>query len=473
MSDLTKITVETGAIRLLTSDQAWHYNVVPVRIVNDKAIFFSENNNDANKISELEIITGKDADIEIIERDSLVELLRKYYPKEVKNISLKNLRDDFLETIIEEAKNSNSSDIHFEAYEDRCRIRIRIDGRLIEKFLLSKDDYKTIINKIKIQANLDIAEKRLPQDGRILFNKKGNDLDIRVSVLPSLHGEKAVLRLLRKETTQLDLDKLGMNEEQLKKYRAGILKAHGIVLISGPTGSGKTTTLYATLKEINSPDRNILTIEDPIEYTLDGINQVQLKENIGLTFASALRTFLRQDPDIIMLGEIRDPETAQMASRAALTGHLVFSTIHTNSSLGIITRLSDMEIPSYIISSTLCLAVAQRLVRLLCNTCKKEISFDPSMIPDKYAYRKTNKLVFEPVGCKTCNYTGYKGRKAIYEILSIDDEVSERIRKGSLDMNYLIENNMIKTLSDSAIDLFFAGKTSLGEIYPILISNIY
>jgi type IV pilus assembly protein PilB len=230
--------------------------------------------------------------------------------------------------------------------------------------------------------------------------------------------------------------------------------------------------LYGTLKEINTTERNILTIEDPIEYTLEGINQVQLKESIGLTFASALRTFLRQDPDIIMLGEIRDSETAQMASRAALTGHLVFSTIHTNSAYGIISRLSDMGIPSYLIASTLTLAVAQRLVRLLCPDCKSPVTIKPEELPQPYKNIKIPETAFEAVGCDFCNHTGYRGRKAIYEVISIDDEVSEKIRHDSLTIKYLTSQQKMVTLADSALSLLNSGQTSLSEIYPILISNM-
>lgn len=467
------LKIDIESIQVISAQQAWYYETVPYKTDGVKLFFYVADSKDVSVVkNELEILTGKEIEIEPIEKSLITKALLKYYPNRGKNTQNISSNQDFLEKIIEDARINESSDIHFETYEDKCRVRIRIDGRLVEKYIIPQKEYKTIINKVKIQANLDIAEKRLPQDGRILYTKGGSDFDIRVSILPTLHGEKAVLRLLQKEATDLSLSKLGMDEDQAKKYREGISKAHGIVLISGPTGSGKTTTLYATLKEINSVDRNILTIEDPIEYTLEGINQVQLKEAIGLTFASALRTFLRQDPDIIMLGEIRDPETAQMASRAALTGHLVFSTIHTNSALGIITRLADMGIPSYLIASTLTLAVAQRLVRLLCPECRNKTELNYSELPLSYQKMPISKYVNEAVGCDYCNQTGYKGRKAIYEIISVDDEMSERIRHNQLDLNYLTEHQKIKTLAGSALDLLSSGETSLSEIYPILISNV-
>jgi type IV pilus assembly protein PilB len=467
------IHIDIDSIQSVSSQQAWYYEALPYKTEGGKLYFYiSEGKDIALAKNELEILTGKEIEIETAEKSLVTKALLKYYPNRGKAAQSISSNQDFLEKIIEDARINESSDIHFETYEDKCRVRIRIDGRLVEKYIIPQKEYKTIINKVKIQANLDIAEKRLPQDGRILYNKGGNDFDIRVSVLPTLHGEKAVLRLLQKEATDLSLSGLGMDEDQLVIYREGISKAHGIVLISGPTGSGKTTTLYGTLKEINSVDRNILTIEDPIEYTLEGINQVQLKEAIGLTFASALRTFLRQDPDIIMLGEIRDPETAQMASRAALTGHLVFSTIHTNSALGIITRLADMGIPTYLIASTLTLAVAQRLVRLLCPECKQKTELNRSELPTAFRTAALPESVYEAVGCDYCNQTGYKGRKAIYEIISIDDDMSERIRHSQLDIKYLTETKNIKTLSGSALGLLASGKTSLSEIYPILISNV-
>ena len=348
---------------------------------------------------------------------------------------------------------------------------MRIDGKLIERYVLKKQDYPAIVNKVKIKSNLDIAEKRLPQDGRLFFNTGTDSFDIRVSVLPTLHGEKIVLRLLSKDATEIEISELGMSQVQLENYMEAIRKPHGIMLISGPTGSGKTTTLYATLKVLNNEYSNILTIEDPIEYTLEGINQVQLKESIGLTFASALRTFLRQDPDIIMLGEIRDSETAQMATRAALTGHLVLSTIHTNSAWGTFSRLIDMGVPPFLLSNTLNVSVAQRLVRLLCPECKSKQVFEPSLFPKNFRSKKEISHHYIPVGCESCYYTGYKGRKAVYEIIPVDEEVGKAIKENQLDgADYLGAQN-IKTLADQAISLFESGQTSIDEIYSILMNS--
>ena len=323
------------------------------------------------------------------------------------------------------------------------------------------------MNQVKILANLDISEKRLPQDGRILHDSGGSRFDVRVSSLPTIHGEKIVMRLLTRQMELLDLKNLGFSSGQLKAYLSAIRHPHGLVLISGPTGSGKSTTLYATLRLLNDVVSNILTIEDPVEYTLEGVNQVQLKEEIGLTFTSALRTFLRQDPDVIMLGEIRDADTAQMAIRSSLTGHLIFSTIHTNSAWGSVSRLIDMGVHPYLISDTLILCMAQRLVRLLCPECKREIE------PDEHTKRllgvdsQPGKL-YRAVGCEHCYYTGYSGRKAIYEVIPIDDELAGAIRTAENEVGHLLEERHIQTLQQSAIGLLKAGMTSLEEVLPFV-----
>lgn len=317
-------------------------------------------------------------------------------------------------------------------------------------------------------ANLDIAEKRLPQDGRIQYKNAEYSFDIRVSVLPTLYGEKVVLRLLNNNAASIDLESLGLSSLDLENYLDGVRKPNGIVLISGPTGSGKTTTLYATLKLLNKETRNILTIEDPIEYTLDGINQVQLRESIGLTFGSALRSFLRQDPDVIMVGEIRDGDTANMAIRAALTGHLVLSTIHTNSAWGTVSRLIDMGIPAFLLSSTLNTSVAQRLLRLLCPHCKQAAVLDPAVYPRQFKPFYEVSEHFRPTGCDRCYFTGYQGRRAVYEVVPIDRELSVEIKQGNMYVEHLLAQRNIKSLAENAFALFAQGKTSIEEVYPLL-----
>lgn len=369
--------------------------------------------------------------------------------------------------LIEEAYRSYASDIHFEVYEDRCRVRFRMDGKLIERYVMEKQNYPAIINQIKILANLDISEKRLPQDGRIYYHAGADKFDVRVSSLPTIYGEKVVLRLLTRHIELLELANLGFSEKQILDYTQAVQKPHGLVLISGPTGSGKSTTLYATLRLLNKETGNILTIEDPVEYTLEGVNQVQLKEEIGLTFGSALRTFLRQDPDIIMLGEIRDADTAQMAIRSSLTGHLIFSTIHTNSAWGSVARLIDMGSHPYLISNTLILCVAQRLVRLLCPACKSRVELTADIRQLIHEAVDTDHY-YEAVGCENCYYTGYKGRKAIYEVIPMDKELSEAVRQSKDDISDELQERGIVTLKESALTLFARGNTSLEELLPQL-----
>lgn len=460
---------------LISIEQAWAYKIVPDK---QDSLGLHLNIDEKQSIedvkNELEIILGKKVFLYKKPSDLIEKALNVNYPKayqninEVASVQLNVNEGNFLESLVKEAKSLRSSDIHIEVYDDKCRIRFRVDGQLIERHKVNKTEYPTLINKIKIAAKCDIAEKRLPQDGRIRYTVSNQKIDIRVSILPTLHGEKVVLRLLGTDASHIDINKLGFTIEELERYQLAVQKPHGIILISGPTGSGKTTTLYATLKLLNKPKSNILTIEDPIEYTLDGINQVQLKEDIGLSYAEALRTFLRQDPDVIMLGEIRDADTAQMAIRAALTGHLVLSTIHTNSAWGTISRLTDMGVPSYLLANTINLSVAQRLVRVLCPHCKKEEAFNPIELPKAFQNKAITKQ-FKAVGCNQCYYTGYSGRKAVYEVVNITKELSELIKEQKTNVNEYYKTNHISTLAENVLALFEKGETSLEEIYPYLI----
>lgn len=459
----------------ITAKQAWHFRIVPKDCTESTIEVYMDRSKYINGIgSELEVVTGKRVVINPVDGEIIEKSLNRHYPaasEEGRGSDIPRLiadKEGFILTMIEEAIEFGSSDIHFEVQEKQSRVRYRVDGNLVDKYEIPKIEYPAIVNALKIKANLDIAEKRLPQDGRIFFRRGAKRLDIRVSIIPTIHGEKIVLRLLNKDTENISIDHLGFSNSQLEDYRNGYMRSHGLVLISGPTGSGKTTTLYATLKKLNTKDKNILTIEDPIEYTLEGINQVQLKENIGLSFPVALRTFLRQDPDIIMVGEIRDEETAQIAIRSALTGHLVLSTIHTNSAWGIISRLVDMGVPEYLISATLNVAVAQRLVRLLCPKCKMTSNdmeaverFLPGWSGESY----------EPVGCPACSYSGFRGRKAIFEVVGIDQEHCNNIKEGKTGPESLDTRETTHLLSDQAKGLFVQGETSFSEILPILLNN--
>jgi type IV pilus assembly protein PilB len=401
---MESIELKASDMQIITPDQAWHYKIIPKEQKgNSMSFYIDESNFDLTIEEELEILFGKNINLEKISSELIQKTLGKYYRRNLEEEKLKNSTysgkaEDFLPNLISEAKTLKSSDIHIEIYEEKSRVRFRIDGLLVERYILKAEDYPSLINQIKVSAHIDITEKRLPQDGRILFERKGSKFDIRVSVLPTLYGEKVVLRLLSNDSTKIDINALGFAQEDLDNYLEGIKKPIGIVLISGPTGSGKTTTLYATLKLLNSEKRNNTTIEDPVEYTLEGINQVQLKESIGFTFGRALKTFLRQDPDVIMVGEIRDADTATMAIRAAQTGHLVLSTIHTNSAWGTISRLIDMGIPAFLIADTLNTSVAQRLLRLLCPECKVKEAFSSSLYPKQFKPYKEIIHHFTPRG---------------------------------------------------------------------------
>jgi len=374
--------------------------------------------------------------------------------------------------ILTEAVKKGASDIHMEPYEKEYRVRFRIDGMLTTIMSPPTKLKDAITSRIKIMAKLDISEKRLPQDGRIMLKVhvggKKKQLDYRVSTLPTLWGEKVVLRLLDKENLRLDMTKLGFEPESLEKFQRAILKPYGMVLVTGPTGSGKTNTLYSAISLLNKPDTNIMTAEDPVEFQLGGVNQVQMKEQIGLNFAAALRSFLRQDPNIILVGEIRDFETAEIAIKAALTGHLVLSTLHTNGAPETISRLMNMGIEPFLVATSVHLIVAQRLVRRVCGECKDKVDLpvqaliEAGFTPDEA--KQVN--VFKGRGCTTCNNSGYKGRAGLYEVMEIDDDIRELILVGASATELkkkAIEHGMI-TLRRSGLIKAAAGVTTLEEV---------
>ncbi len=371
-----------------------------------------------------------------------------------------------------DAEKRGASDIHMEPYEKEYRVRYRIDGVLQTIMNPPNKLRDAIISRVKIMSRLDISEKRLPQDGRIMIKMlrdgKKKALDLRVSVLPTLYGEKIVMRLLDKENLHLDMTKLGFEPESLAKFQKAIFKPYGMVLVTGPTGSGKTNTLYSSIAQLNSPDTNILTAEDPVEFQLPGINQVQMKEQIGLNFATALRSFLRQDPNIIMVGEIRDFETAEIAIKAALTGHLVFSTVHTNDAPSTISRLMNMGIEPFLVATSVNLICAQRLVRRLCEECKIEDKVSPQVLMDAgYAPDEARTVkVWKRQGCQTCGSKGYKGRIGLYEVVEITDEMRELILVGASALELrkkAIEQGMM-TLRRSGLIKAAAGVTTLEEV---------
>lgn len=376
--------------------------------------------------------------------------------------------------ILVNAVEMGATDIHIEAYEENVRIRYRVDGGLIEVKKLGKSVLNALVSRVKILSNLDIAERRLPQDGRMKLRILGKEIDFRIAIMPTIFGEKVAIRILDKTALDMKLDKIGFNETEYHKVVKAISKPHGIVLVTGPTGSGKSTTLYSILNYLNTPDVNISTVEDPVEYNIDGINQVQAKPEIGLTFAASLRQFLRQDPDIIMVGEIRDGETAEIAIKAALTGHLVLSTLHTNDAVGTIFRLVNMGVQPYLISASLVMVISQRLIRKLCPECKviddeastnlRVLEANPMEYWDKVFYKAGNKE-----DCPICGGTGYKGRMAVHEIFLMNDEIGTMVDAGTplKEIEERAQTQGMLTLKKDAIDKASQGLTSLMEVLKI------
>ncbi len=376
-----------------------------------------------------------------------------------------------INALITEAIKENASDIHVEPFETRLSIRFRVDGILREVLEPPRQIASLLCSRIKVMAQLDIAEKRLPQDGRIALKVANRPVDIRVSTLPSGHGERVVLRILDKQAGRLDLLQLGMDENDQQRLGKIIQKPHGIILVTGPTGSGKTTTLYAMLTALNDTKRNILTVEDPVEYDLDGIGQTPVNTKVDMTFAKGLRAILRQDPDVVMVGEVRDAETAQIAVQASLTGHMVLSTLHTNSAVGAIIRLQDMGIEPFLLSSTLLGVISQRLVRTLCPRCKTEIHLSEEELAN-YGINTTD-TVYHARGCSHCLQTGYKGRSGIYEMIEIDDALANMIHDSESQSQ--IEaycRSKSRNLRDDGIRKVVMGVTSLDEVVRVTRDNL-
>ena len=375
--------------------------------------------------------------------------------------------------VFQQSMREHASDIHIEAAENDVIIRFRVDGVLKEVMRAPKRFHSAIIVRVKIMSNLNIAEKRIPQDGRIRFKIGGRDIDVRVATAPAAHGERVTMRLLDQQSILRDLKDLGFNARHYGIITHAIAQPHGIILVTGPTGSGKSTTLYACLNRINTPDKNILTVEDPVEYQLAGISQMAVNPKIGLTFASGLRSYLRHDPDVIMVGEIRDQETAEIAIQAALTGHLVFSTLHTNDAAGAFTRLIDMGVEPFLVSSSLELAMAQRLIRRLCPVCK--LPYEPTMEElnkigiSPAQLQQSGGVLYKPCGCKECNDTGYKGRTAIYEMMVITDAIRRLVmqRADAATIRHEAEKNGMTSLRDDGIANVLAGISSISEVLRV------
>ncbi len=448
------------------------FNIEPVVASESSILEGIEKAYGVSKEAELEQVmqsmndAGESTDVEVQAEEQELELKElEKAADEAPIVKLVNL-------VLTDAVKRGASDIHMEPYEKEFRVRFRIDGvlQLIMNPPLKLKD--AITSRLKIMAKLDISEKRLPQDGRIMLKMqiggKKKQLDFRVSTLPTLWGEKIVLRLLDKENLRLDMTKLGFEQDSLDKFQKAILKPYGMVLVTGPTGSGKTNTLYSSISQLNQPDTNIMTAEDPVEFQLGGVNQVQMKEQIGLNFAAALRAFLRQDPNIILVGEIRDFETAEIAIKAALTGHLVLSTLHTNGAPETITRLMNMGIEPFLVATSVHLICAQRLIRRICKDCSEPVEMPvQALIDEGYTPEEAKTVqVMKGKGCATCNKTGYKGRTGLYEVMEVDDEIKELVLVGASALELkkkAIEHGMI-TLRRSGLIKVAAGWTTLEEV---------
>jgi type IV pilus assembly protein PilB len=503
VTDLDYIIPPESVLNLIPAEKAYHYEVIPIDRKGRTLTVAMVDPTDISAIEDLRFITGMEINPVLASESSIREALGRYYkmdtsiaevkaeagPKEM-DIEDLELLETGMEEEIEESKlradaeggpvvrlvnfyiadavNKGASDIHIEPFERLLRIRFRIDGVLREQQPPPLNLKAGIITRIKLMSKMNIAEHRLCQDGRINIQVGNKMIDLRVSVIPTLYGEKVVMRILDRSGLMLDLTKLGFGEEALKKFLKAIESPYGIVLVTGPTGSGKTTTLYSTLSRLNKPDRQIMTIEDPVEYNIHGINQIQVHEEIGLTFAAALRSFLRQAPNIILVGEMRDTETAEIGIRAALTGHLVFSTIHTNDAPTTINRLVDMGIPPYLVASALILIQAQRLVRRICSNCKEQIKVSPKLLEDANISPETfpDGIVYRGKGCSNCNQTGYKGRIGLYEVMPISPTLRAMILKGasSDEVAKQAKEEGMKTLRDDGIEKIKKGVTTIEEL---------
>lgn len=450
--------------------------VIPIDI-GDDSIFCLSIHKDYNTLSNIEYITKKFCHMEEVDEKTFDKLFKKYlhsirYNNKSSKLQLFSVesKDDnknietinYLNSLIERGIRMDVSDIHIEPYKEAIRVRFRIDGKLITQKFLNKNLYSIIITRIKILGKLDISERRLPQDGRITFQYENRDIDLRISTIPTIYGEKIAIRILDSEFKFSNLESLGIDSIDLEVIKRETEKLNGMILVCGPTGSGKTTTIYSILNRINSEELNIVTMEDPVEYKIDGINQIQINYKTGLEFVNTLNHILRQDPDIISIGELRNEETVKTALRASITGHFVFSTIHTGDSISAIYRLKDMQGESYLISNALKLIISQKLVRKLCDQCKEEDYLDSSLFGGI-------KKVFKPKGCIHCN-NGYSGRIGIFEVLEVDRDIKVLIENESTydEILQAARKKGFKTLKEKLIDSVLEGTTSLEEVIKII-----
>jgi type IV pilus assembly protein PilB len=486
--DLSAFKVDMVAANLMTSVAAKRYDAVPVSFVNERTVLVAmADPGNVLVIDDVALMTGYEVRAAVAAREDIGALITRLTrlddvvastemegeehegPAEV--VDLRESADDapvikLVSQIIAQAVEQGASDIHFQPDGKEMAVRFRVDGVLSTSTTVPRRMVAGVVSRIKIMSDLDIAERRIPQDGRDGLAIDGHHVDLRVVTLPSVHGEGAVMRILDKDSVKMELDRLGMAEQERTRFSRSIRQAYGAVLVTGPTGSGKSTSLYAALTEINSPEKNIITIEDPVEYQLDGITQIQTNPRAGLTFANGLRSMMRADPDIIMVGEIRDRETAQIAIEAALTGHLVLSTLHTNDAPGAITRLIEMGIEPFLVSSAVDCVVAQRLARTLCQHCKERTILSAEVLRDHGFHSHLDVEAYEPRGCSRCGMSGYKGRMGLYEVMMVNEEIRDlAIARASADQiaEVAVRNGM-RRLREDGLEKVKLGRTSIAEV---------
>jgi type IV pilus assembly protein PilB len=498
--NLSEFEVEQAVIQLIPEEVARKHTVIPINRVGSTLIIAMADPSNIFAQDDIKFLTGYNIEVVVAPENAIQEAVERYYEsiadfedvlgdmedldismideeEDVNITDLEKASEDapvvkLVNLILTDAIKKTASDIHIEPYEKSFRVRYRIDGVLYEIMKPPMKLKNAIVSRLKIMSALDIAERRLPQDGRIKIKLgKGKEMDYRVSVLPTLFGEKVVMRLLDKSSLQLDMTKLGFEKDQLEQFHEAIYRPYGMVLVTGPTGSGKTTTLYSALSDLNKTETNISTAEDPVEYNLMGINQVQMHEEIGLNFAAALRSFLRQDPDIIMVGEIRDFETAEIAVKAALTGHLVLSTLHTNDAPSTINRMLNMGVEPFLVASSVNLILAQRLCRKVCQECKEPVDVpqqslvELGMTPEE---AETTQL-YKGAGCFTCSNTGFKGRIALYEVMTMYEEIKELVLNGASAAELKTEAIRLgmKTMRRCGLNKLSEGTTTIDEIVRV------
>jgi type IV pilus assembly protein PilB len=498
--DMNSIEIPNSVISLVPESVARENVVIPLALIDERIRVAMPNALDLEVLDKLRFVLNREVDPVVASKDAIQNAINRHYGQ-TETESVDSMLAEFTETAIDftetespgaklledeenapvvrlvnlimtEAVNMRASDIHIEPFEDRIRVRYRIDGELVERDNPPKRLLGALISRIKIMGRMDIAEKRRPQDGRIKTRIGGKDFDLRVSILPTQHGQAVVLRILDRDNIKIGIRNLGFGEDNYRKFQNIIRRPNGIFLVTGPTGSGKTTTLYSALGELNRPDRKIITAEDPVEYYLPGINQVEVKADIGLNFARIIRSMLRQAPNVILVGEIRDTETADMAIQASLTGHLVFSTLHTNDAPSSITRLIDMGVEPFLVASSVMAIMAQRLVRVVCAKCREEYTPEPAEL-------EFFGLTLDQVGdarfargrgCNACQHTGYRGRVAVFELMSMNSTLREMTFRSEPSQNLRRQARLfgMKTLAEDALEKAIAGKTTLLEVSKLM-----